>query len=221
MFSGHYRDWQRTRVRLVDEIVMQDSSRKSGKWPTTLLELGAGHGDFSQYFTQKGLVCTAAEGRPEHVKWMQKNTEISSVIQFDAERPWLEHRKYDVVLHFGLLYHLEKPLENLNWCLDNIKFDIMFLETEVSNHDDPEFVLVLREEGYDQGLANLGGRPTPAGIEAVLDSKSLEWVRIDSPDLDSGIHKYSWKAEDTPYTWAHGLRRLYLIRRKGAGTDAE
>ena len=221
MFAGHYSDWQRTRARVVDEIIMQDSAKRARDWPKTLLELGAGHGDFSQHFTQKGLVCTAAEGRPEHVQWMRKNTDISSIVEFDADAPRLDQRNYEVVLHFGLLYHLQKPLENLEWCLDNIEFDIMFLETEVSNHEDPKFVLVLREEGYDQALNNLGGRPTPGGIEELLESKSLEWVRMDSPDLDSGIHKYSWKPKETPYTWTHGLRRFYVIRRKAAATDAE
>jgi 2-polyprenyl-3-methyl-5-hydroxy-6-metoxy-1,4-benzoquinol methylase len=214
-FEGHYLDWRMTRTRVVDEMIYQHLDEKSLTQPAkTMLELGAGHGDFSQYFTDKGFLCTAMEGRLEHVNWMRKNTKIYSILQFDAEKPWLENNYYDVILHFGLLYHLERPLDNLAWTIDNLKFKIMFLETEVANHHDPEFTLVLREEGGDQALNNLGGRPTSRGIEALLESRNLDWVRMDNPELDSSIHQYSWKESETPYTWAHGLRRFYVIRPK-------
>jgi hypothetical protein len=198
----------------VDEVIQQIFGKKTPPPARTLLELGAGHGDFSQYFTDKGFLCTAAEGRLEHVDWMRKNTQIFSIVQFDAEKPWLEKNSYDVILHFGLLYHLERPLDNLAWTIDHLDFNVMFLETEVANYHDPEFTLVLRESGPDQALNNIGGRPTSSGIEALLESRNLDWVRMDQPELDSGIHHYSWKESEIKYTWSNGLRRFYVIRPK-------
>lgn len=224
-FAGHYPDWQKTRIRVVEGTIEQYFPQGFPSAEITLLELGAGHGYFSQNFAAKGYVCTAAEGRREHIAWMKRNTHIQEVVFFDAEQPRLEKREFNVVLHFGLLYHLQKPLDNLAWTIENLDFDLMFLETEVANHHDPEFVLMLREEGYDQAINNLGGRPTSNGIEAVLDSTSVKWTRVDSPTLDSTIHSYSWKELETPFTWTHGLRRFYVIHKdskvKGLETSSD
>jgi hypothetical protein len=90
----------------------------------------------------------------------------------------------------------------------------MFLETEVANYHDPEFTLVLRESGLDQALNNIGGRPTSSGIQALLESSNLDWVRMDQPELNSGIHQYSLKESEIPCTWSNGLRRFSVIRPK-------
>jgi 2-polyprenyl-3-methyl-5-hydroxy-6-metoxy-1,4-benzoquinol methylase len=73
--------------------------------------VGAGVGFFSQTLLECGLNVCGIEGRAENVSEARKRFPHIPFGQADIqERSTLELGKFDLVLCFGLLYHLENPL---------------------------------------------------------------------------------------------------------------
>jgi hypothetical protein len=215
-FKGHYNTWQKNRLNLIQSFLSESYKNSLSFKSFKALELGAGHGFFSEKLSELGFTCVAAEGRAEHISWMNKNLTFLTqgdgyVTYYDGDNPKLEEKNFNVVIHFGLLYHLRDPLANLKWCLTELEFDIMFLETEVCNFSDQDMVLFLEEKGYDQAMNGIGGRPSVSIVENLFLNLGYSFKRIDSKALDSIPHVYSWDSDKTPYSWFPGMRRFWVI----------
>ena len=76
----------------------------------TVLEVGAGVGDHSQYFLDRGCKLTVTEGRPENVEIIRKRFRGLPVyvLDMDAPEPVSGH-PFEVTYCYGLLYHLKNP----------------------------------------------------------------------------------------------------------------
>ena len=61
--------------------------------------------------------------------------------------------KYDVIVHWGLLYHLNEIEIHLQKIAQ--KCNVLFLETEVADSDDNTFYIQTNELGYDQVFDHL------------------------------------------------------------------
>ena len=115
--------------------------------------------------------------------------------------------KYDIILHWGVLYHLseiEKHLAKIS-----PKCDVLLLETEVCDSDDSAFFITTNEEGYDQAFNGTGIRPSPAYVEKVLEKNGFQFRLVKDPILNSGFHSYDWDVNNTN-TWTGGLRRFWI-----------
>ena len=152
------------------------------------------------------------DARQEHldeiIRRYPKICNSKNVFRLDLENSWPEIGKFDVILHFGVLYHLN------NWELslrESIKHSrLIFLETEVSDFK-KDTNIVVHEKGYDQAFSGIGSRPSAKAIERVIASAGAKFIRHDSEMLNSTLHTYDWKASDTK-SWKHGLRRFWIIK---------
>jgi hypothetical protein len=115
--------------------------------------------------------------------------------------------KYDIIIHWGLLYHLneiENHLENIsNIC------NILLLESEVCDSDNDSYYIDTKEEGYDQAYDLIGIRPSPSYVEKILKQNGFEYKLIVDDDLNSDIHCYNWEIKNTK-TWKNGMRRFWI-----------
>ena len=205
-FEDHYASWNTNRYLEIMKVL-------GGGDVSTLsfLEISAGYANLGRYFLELGCDVTCTDGRAEYVQHMQTQYPSIKAKTLNLEEVYPLLTKFNVVIHFGVLYHLSDPLKHLDNFLSVQKFDHLFLETEVSNYSDPNFVLKIREEGYDQALNGLGGRPTSAGIERILSKHNLEFRRIDSAGLNSPPHTYDWIESETLETYRIGMRRFWHI----------
>lgn len=213
-FDGHYREW---RVRRVAAILRHyGPSFFHGK---TMVELGAGYADIGAAFARLGAEVLAVDGRAENVEMIRRRhpalkTELANL---DGKWPW--SKPFDIVLHLGLLYHLEKAEESLRLACQNCTY--LILETEVADSTDPMFILHPQEgaEIYDQSLSGTGSRPSPAYVERILTECGMSFERVESADLDTvhvreGFtdHLYSWPVGNSG-KYAHGWRKFWFAKR--------
>lgn len=172
----------------------------------TLLEVGCGYADIGNMFYELGANVTSCDGREEHLMVVnQKYPHIKTMI-FDGDNDSIID-KYDIIVHWGLLYHLneiEIHLEKISQ-----KCDILLLETEVSDSDDNNFYISTNEQGFDQALNNTGIRPSPCYVENILEKNGFHFKLIKDPILNSGFHCYDWDISNSK-TWRHGLRRFWI-----------
>ena len=201
MFRDHYINWRISRMNGVKKYVLPDYFKSK-----TVLELGCGHADVGNMFCELGANVTSSDVRKEHLyNVTQKYPKIKTLLM-DCDNVNIKD-KYDVIIHWGLLYHLKEieiHLEKISQ-----KCDVLLLETEVSDSDDPSFYILTKEQNYDQAYNNIGIRPSPSYVESVLEKNGFQFKLINDPILNAGYHHYDWNIANTK-TWRHGLRRFWI-----------
>ena len=201
MFQTHYIDWRNSRMNGVKKYISPDYFKSK-----TLLELGCGYADIGNMFHELGAVVTSSDARKEHVDVVKERYPHIKTLLIDGDNDKIEE-KYDIIVHWGLLYHLREidiHLENVSQ-----KCDILLLETEVSDSDDKEFCLSTDENDYDQAFHNKGIRPSQSCVEHVLEKNGFQFKLIKDPILNSSFHCYDWEIGNTN-SWRHGLRRFWI-----------
>jgi FkbM family methyltransferase len=169
---------------------------------TTALDAGCGIGFFSSLLQECGLNVRAFDGR-------QKNVEAARVrfpgIPFDQgdveDSSILGLGTYDLVLCFGLLYHLENPMRAIRH-LRALTGKVLLLESMCVPSEDP--YMLLREEPRDesQSLTDLAFYASEGCIVKMLYRSGFNAVyRVASlPDHD-----------DFRETQEHTRRRTVLL----------
>jgi hypothetical protein len=131
-------------------------------------------------------------------------------VRYDAEQPWPFSERFDLVLHLGLLYHVDNWQAALAGALSST--DELVLETEVCDSDDPAMIVKTIETGYDQSLSGVGTRPSAPCIEQVMASLGCRFDRVMDDRCNANIHRYDWPVTNSG-TWEHGLRRFWFVSR--------
>lgn len=205
-FSRHYDGWRNTRIHKIQRIFGIEFFYKK-----TLLEIGCGHAHIARHFHMLGATVTATDGRPEHINTVRmKHPMIESYVS-DVNGTWNLSRKFDVLINFGVLYHLTDWKNHLISCMQHT--DLMIFETEVANRSSKDFEFVKQEDSrkYDQSMHGAGVRPSQANIENHFDSLGLKYKRYDDADLNSGPHRYDWKVNDDGPEWTVSQRRFWVV----------
>ena len=211
MFADHYIDWRAKRISKILEIFNKDFFNHK-----TILELGFGFGDIGKEFISLGADVTFAEGRADHCKILKERFSNSKIINLNQNETWELENRFDIVIHWGVLYHICDWKRDLASTLRHS--DLIFLESEVSDSDDPNFDLKVKENdgyekgGYDQALDGIGSRPSADNIELFIKELGFSVERFDDENINSSFHQYNWKVNNTN-TWQHGLRRFWIIKK--------
>jgi hypothetical protein len=204
MFVGHYDGWRNSRMNGVKKYIKPHYFNNK-----TLLELGCGYADIGNIFSRLGAIVTSSDGREEHLRVVNQRYPHIRTLLIDGDNiNALE--KYDIIVHWGLLYHLKEIETHLEKVLQ--KCNVLLLETEVSDSDDKDFYIKTNEDGPDQALNNQGIRPSPNYVESILEKNGFRFKLIKDPILNSGFHCYDWEITNSN-TWRHGLRRFWICWR--------
>jgi hypothetical protein len=222
-FHNDYNLWRINRVRKVESILGREWFR--GK---KVLELACGTANIGAYFQSLGADVTVADARQEHLDLAKKNFNLKT-LYINQDTTWTTDEKYDLAIHFGVLYHLDNWQQDLESAM--AVTDLMFLESVVANTDDPAFEYKLEEDCSD-GQSSYSGIATvvsASNVERKLRGLGCEYQRFDHPDLDMPrrrLYQYSWLVTDdidgyeTAVTFEdrplYGGRRLWLVKKLGA-----
>lgn len=212
-FMGHYEYWRMKRVTAIVEYYGESWFR--GK---KVLELGCGYGDIGHIFATLGAEVVFAEGRAENCEVLRRRYPGSRIYQMNCENEWPfpEDEQFDLILHMGLLYHLNNFEFSLEKCLAHTRR--LVLETEVCDSTDPNLILkpIEQSENYDQSLTGQGSRPSAAYLEHFLTVRNWDYEQVKDSRCNAMFHVYDWPVKNTN-TWCHGLRRFWFCI-QGANT---
>jgi len=175
----------------------------SGK---SLLELGCGYADIGNMFSKLGAVVTSSDARKEHLDIVKERYPHIKTALIDGDNLTIQDT-YDIILHWGLLYHLHEVEEHLKEV--SKKCNMLLLETEVCDSDDTDFYIKTTENGYDQAFNNSGIRPSPSYIERLLNNNGFQFKMIKDPILNTEFHSYDWDVKNSR-EWKNGLRRFWI-----------
>ncbi len=204
-FQGHYTSWWKNRFDTLEKILVPNFFRDK-----TVLDIGSGYGNFAQMIHELGAKVTCSEGRDDHISVISKKYPHLEVRNDDYEIPFPhDFPKYDVILHFGVAYHIQNIENHLLSLAD--KCDYLFLDCEVIDSNDIHACCIEEETGYDQSLHGKGNYHTEAYYEQFLTSMGFSFVKICDRSLDTTMHKYTWIGQNTGnHMKLFSYRRLWI-----------
>ena len=190
LFGDSYDEWRARRISKI--LGIYGIEHFDG---LRILEVGAGHGDIGAFFASLGAEVVCAEGRLENMTYGQlKHRAVAGLrfehVDLDGDFRWLG--EFDLLLHFGLLYHIEDIDKHLLQCFEMA--DDVIMETVVADSTDPHHVLVVdeRAEVNEEAINSRGARPAPAYVERLATENGFAIDRHFSSDLNSGAFIYDW-----------------------------
>jgi SAM-dependent methyltransferase len=170
---------------------------------TTVLEVGAGIGDHTSFFLDRGCHVVTSDGREENIKILRSRYPHIEVLLLDLDNPpGSFDETFDIVYCYGLLYHLSKPAQALEFLSGRCR-KILLLETSVSPENENAVNLVTEdEENPSQSVGGTGCRPTRRWVYNQL-SKHFEYVYL---PLTQPNH------EEFPTEWSSASSNQALTR---------
>jgi hypothetical protein len=157
-----------------------------------------------------GAAVHCLEGRTENVvNIMNDYPNITAEVANLDTYEWV-WGKWDIIINFGLYYHLEKfHKEHLQNCISNC--DLMFFETVIYDSNDSE-IYFRTEQGDDQSLTTIGGTPSTSYVENILKENAVTYKKYTDPFLNNYQHKYDWP--DTGVKVFNQFHRRFWITNK-------
>ncbi len=171
----------------------------------TVLEVGAGIGDHTSFFLDRGCQVTVTDGRPRNIRILRQTFPQLVVTLLDLDNPDPNFEiQAEIVYCYGTLYHLSRPSQALEFLAQHC-LDLLLLETCVSFGTEAS-VNPVRETAYaaPQAVSGVGCRPTRTWI--------YQQLRHHFPFVYLPLSQPSH--EEFPLDWtqpASGLNRAVFI----------
>lgn len=184
--TDYHPEWQKNRIQFVISKYGEDFFK--GK---NILELGPCNGYIGEYFRNLGANVLSVEGRQSNIDTIKHNYPSLNVIKGDLDTPEWLYGKYDIIINFGLLYHLEKyHAEHLTNCIKNC--NLMFLESVIFNSHKNE-IFKIKRIGFDQSLSEVDGYPSQKFVENIFKNLGIyDYKMYTDSSLNGGAHVYDW-----------------------------
>jgi SAM-dependent methyltransferase len=174
----------------------------------SVLEVGAGIGDHTHYFLDRGCHVTITEAREENLRLLRKRYAGADIRALDLEDPDpLEGAPFEVVYCYGTLYHLSNPVPAIEFLSDNCSRTLL-LETCVSFGDGLSVNQTSERQGDpSQALSGMGCRPTRPWVMLELQ-KHFEYVYVPATQPNHEEFPIDWTQ---PSTHAAALSRAVFV----------
>lgn len=191
---SHYTGWNQKRIATILHYYGEDFFK--GK---KILEVGCGWADIGAYFYSIGADVTVSDAREEHIEVIkERHPELKALVVDCEDTKWkYPEEHYDVIIHFGVLYHLANPDESIKLVSEHC--DTLIIETIASDSEDTEKIEFRDEEtewkkgAWGMAYSGIGNIPSYSWVEAQLKKNGMKAVRIPNPKMcNSGRHKYDW-----------------------------
>lgn len=178
---------------------------------STVLELGAGIGDHTNFFLDRGCTVTTSDGREENLKILRERYPQAKVLMLDIDNhPPDPAEKFDLVYSYGLLYHLKDPDGALRF-MSCACSGMLLLETCVSFGSE-EAVNLCSEDVHNptQSVTGTGCRPTRPWIFSRL-KELFEFVYMPSTQPNHEEFPLDWT---DPSSGGKLSRAVFIASRK-------
>lgn len=169
-------DYQRHNQRRLEHL----ASLRLPMSNMTILEVGAGIGDHTEFFLDRNCQVTSIEARANNLAILKRRFPQVQATLMDLDQPTndIEHLAlFDIVYCYGLLYHLAQPAAGLQWMAHHCR-NLLLLETCVQVGREAQ-VNPCQEDitNPTQSISGQGCRPTRPWVYSEL-KKHFEFVYL-------------------------------------------
>jgi SAM-dependent methyltransferase len=142
----------------------------------TALDVGCGIGFYSQWLSEVGMEVKAFDARSQNVQEAKERYPDVEFYVDDIEKPkMLEVGASDLVLCFGLLYHLENPFLAIRH-LNTLAKKISIIESMIAPYSSPSAVLIDEMKRIDQALNYVAFVPSEPCLVKMIYRAGFSYV---------------------------------------------
>jgi hypothetical protein len=136
----------------------------------TVLEVGAGIGDHTSFFLDRGCTVMVTEAQEQNLAVLRARYPDLDVGPLDLNAPPPEAIPVDIVYCYGTLYHLDHPAAAIRWMAGSAE-SMLLLETCVAAaEEDTVFPFEETAGDPDNAMSGHGCRPTRSWVRRELAS---------------------------------------------------
>jgi SAM-dependent methyltransferase len=179
-----------------------------------VLDAGCGVGHLAARLARLGCRVVCIDGREENIDGLRTRYPGLEAHVADVETdPLSRFGRFDVVFSYGLLYHLENPLQGLH-NLESVCDEFMLLETIICDHELPLVRAEDESSDFNQALAGLGCRPTPQYVVLALNRVGFPHVYAPVLPPEHRDFRFEWRNGLESARDGHPLRCVFVASRK-------
>jgi SAM-dependent methyltransferase len=169
-----------------------------------VLELGAGVGDHTTFFTDRGCSVVSVEPRAENCRIFRRTMHAFgiasphpvSLLEASVEQAeTIVKERFDIIHAYGLLYHLDDPERRLRFMAERCD-GLLLLET-CTSFGDLQSINIVAEQGPSQAISGFGCRPTRPWVWNQL-KVSFEHVYVTATQPAHAEFPLDWGAQWPP-----------------------
>jgi hypothetical protein len=136
----------------------------------TVLEVGAGIGDHTSFFLDRGSSVIVSDAQQQNLDLLRARYPELEIRRIDLDDAPEEPVIVDIVYCYGTLYHLKRPTEAIAW-MARCARKLLLVETCVAYGEMDEIHPFEERAGQpDNALAGHGCRPTRAWVQRALST---------------------------------------------------
>lgn len=160
-----------------------------------VLDVGCNSGYNSIYAaTEYGMRPTGIDVSPRHMKvatMLAKMANVEAEFKLSDAETYLEKDQFDVVFHFGTLYHLPNPLLSLLTTYSNLKpGGWAGIETQIyQGTDKNECYFMHMHNNDDTNFWALSSHVLKTYMEFIGFQNVVEILRVTPPIMEKGMHR--------------------------------
>ncbi|MBN1257225.1 MAG: class I SAM-dependent methyltransferase [Planctomycetes bacterium] len=186
----------------------------------TVLDIGCGVGDLSDFFVEKRCTVTCVDGREENIARLRKRCPERRTAVMNVENGDLKSLgTFDIVLCYGLLYHLENPLAAMR-NLAGVCNEILLLETIIADHEEPIIRMEYEPPAFSQALHGLACRPSPSFIVMALLHFGFKYIYAPIVPPQHPQFKFAWKNNLANVQNGENMRCIFIVSTKAINNPA-
>ncbi len=185
----------------------------------SVLDVGCGVGHLAQFFLKQNCRVVCLDGRAENVDSLRTRYPGLEAHVVNVESDLSRFGRFDIVLCYGLLYHLENPIAGLR-NIAAICSELLLLETIVCDHRLPVLLLDDETKTYSQGLRGLGCRPSPSYVVMCLDRIGFPFVYGPKVPPDHPDFRFDWRNTLEWRREGHLLRSVFIASAREIESDS-
>jgi len=177
-FGLVFNDWRIKRVRKLEQIFGVDWFQ--GK---KILELGCGYGNVGLYLQNLGAEMTFCDARTDFLDVIKGKCQKAKIICLNQEKKWDLNDRFDLIIHWGVLYHLNNWKQDLECALKQTKY--LCLESAVNKFENSvEFKVrgYVGDKKIYTAFDGVGTLPSSSLIEGQFNQYAN--IRFDDEDLN-------------------------------------
>ena len=152
----------------------------------TVLELGACYGDIGKELINLGAQLSFSDIRPEHLNSLSKNFPSCNIYEIDQNSYYNLNKKFDLVLHLGVSYHLvnwEEDLKNALQHTNCLIFETaLFPYSPLENPNEIQYFDELDPSLYISYNKQFR-RTNEQGLIECFNKLNVKYLRIDTPQM--------------------------------------
>ncbi len=146
---------------------------------STALDVGCGAGYFSQILHEHGFSVTGLDLRRENVEVCQERYPDINFDLIDLDEDFGEIGTYDLVLVFGILYHLQSPLQTIIR-LSKAVGRVGIISTRVASGKEMAMYIYSENQGAANNVARSIAVPTFPAIVSMFSQAGFEFIYLPS-----------------------------------------